>query len=538
MIELELCREDLGSRWAHDASGWSAGQSQIRPFPHPALEAHAFATQGRTLFVVRERCGRRGMPSPGPVHHLSAERFARVLADAREWSLELLLVLLSHGEDGTEVSLECGGWGTAPVYLLESQERLRVHWDPASLYPHCRTRSLAPELAAQFLIEGKTSYSRRTLFPDIQQLTERARAHWGGREGTLRIDYPPAVEPVAVGTLRDGVDVLGTFEHILAGSMRRWLDAEDPIVATELSGGLDSAIVAAVGSRLSPSPVRTFGMLMPGEPGEGQRRRRQELIARFGCEDWSFPAAENLPLSAAGDRLRGGRIVPWEECYVEAFQRMLGRVAAQGVAVLFTGVGGNELCFLHYEEMSSAEREALAREVVVERADAPAFVAEQAYRRYRDSLRSLDRAPRARMPDSGLQAAAAGSALYLAQGIWQVHPLCTPELVRFCERLPREWREARALERRLLARKGCSRAVTHPQATENFSPLMQLAVRQTARRGLERLFRDSRLAAAGLVDGQKMIDSYAEYGRTGRPGDEFGFYNAAVLELTLRALDP
>ena len=539
MLELELHRRDLGACWSSDPGGWCAGGSRVRPFSHPALESAAFTDGNRTLFVVRERCGRSGPPSPAAIWRLSAEELSRTLANAEEWSLDFLLLLIRQSPEGAQASLRCGDWGTAPLYLLDEGDTLWGHWDPARLFPRRRSRSLDPALAVHFLIHCGTPYSRRTLFPEVLRLTERAQGVWADRapgEG-LRIEYPSAFPPVAPGLLKRDVDVPAAFESLLATSMRRWLDATAPEVAAELSGGLDSALVAAVGSKLSPRPVRTLGLLMPGEPGEGQRRRRAELIERFGFLDLSFPGEEVPPFSPEGRRFRGERIVPWEEFYSEAFRRLMRLAADSGVSLIFTGVGGNELCFLSPDEMTPEQRQDVFRGVLADADGMPAFLGGEARALYRETVRTLDRAPLSKVPTSCLEAAASASALFLAEGIWPVNPLSTPELVRFCERLPREWREGRTVERRLLERLGCSPEVTHPRSTENFSPLMELALRRTAQPWIAGLFQDSRLAAAGLVEERKLIDSYARFQRAGRPGEEAAFYAAAVLEMTLRGLE-
>ncbi|MGH8532704.1 MAG: asparagine synthase-related protein [Gammaproteobacteria bacterium] len=545
MIKFRLRLNDLASQGESSAVGWRAGQSYIRPFFHPALEAYAITDGTRMLFVVRERL--RGVKSPWAagefqVKNVSPPDLTEESARAGEWPLDLTLILVCSPEHGGEVKIYAGSWGTAPVYVLEDDDTLWGNWDPSELYRLTRNKTLDAELVAHFLIQYGCPYSKRTLFPEIQLLTERTRTRWSireGRAGRLQIEYPTAVEPRRPRTLKPDADVLSTFRHILTASMRRWLDTADPAVSAELSSGLDTGIVAAIGSDLSSQPVQTYGLVMPGEPGRLQQERRKQLIERFRFVDRPLMAEDYPPLSFGSRRVRENRIVPGHELYYEAFEAMLKLASAHGTNMLFNGNGGDELCSLYYEEWSAQQREQKRRDVLIERYDLHAFLTKRTYEIYRDTVYKVDRAPRASMPVSALTSAYAASPLYLRNGIWPVSPLCTPELVRFCRSLPHEWRAGRALQRRFLTYLGCSDTVAYPKSTETFIPVVQSALRQAARPLLQELFEQSRLTELGFVDRKKLLASYAEYCANDGPDvpdAEEGYYSVAVLELTLRAL--
>ncbi|MBI4280496.1 MAG: hypothetical protein HY660_18740 [Armatimonadetes bacterium] len=555
MIRLCLHRSDLSLAWQPDQHGWRAGCSHVAPFLHPAIEAYAVASEAQTLFVVRERLHGNGTRRPAPgaargfgIRHVRAGELRKWLAEAEAWPLDSILVLVSRGgRAGTGTAeLRAGSRGTAPVYLVESGDTLWGDWDPVALYAHMRDRSLRFDLASHFLISFGTPYSRQTLFPRMQRLTERAHASWGVRAGPagaarpLIIAYPPALEPPRPGSAVPSADVVGAFGALVAWSMRRWIDAGQPAIYSHLSGGLDSGTVAGVGASLVPGAVHTFGLIMPGSSGAAQQRRRHALVRRFRFVDWSWPAVTHLPLTPRSRRVVEHRVVPWEECYVEAFEVLLQRVRARGGQVLFTGSGGDELTYLQWAELDQEQRRRLVKEIFVDRARLPSFVTRRAREAYYDTFRTLDRAPAGAVPSSVFDASAAVAPLYLSHGIWPVHPLGMAEVYRFCQTLPAEWRKDRALARRLLKHLGCPASMYQPRSHEDFGPVMESSLCGPARPLFERLFKTSRLADLELIDGKRLVRCYEDYcahGPDARRDTGVQFYGAAVLELALRVLD-
>jgi asparagine synthase (glutamine-hydrolysing) len=491
MLKLRIHRRDLASTWRRTSAGWTAGESTIIPFRHPALEEVAEGCLKLTIREIGE-------------------------------GLEQTTLVIDRGE----LSITAGSWGTAPLYLVERDDVLYGDWDVAEIYPFLGGNPLDEERVAHFLIAFSRDYSRRTLFSGVLQLTERATARWPA--GGLRIEYPNAIPLPRPRRLRPDADVAGAMQEIITESMRRWIDGATWTFGAELSSGLDSGTVAAVAASLLDTPLRTYGLIMPGVEGEGQRARRDEMIAKFGYIDTAFAADENLPLTPRR------RVVPWEEIYYEAIERLIRRAASDGVAVLFNGLGGDELCAQYYDELAEdQQQELIAPEV------APSFLSPRVHDAYRDTILTLDRAPSAPIPSSAFEGFAAGAALYLRNGIWPVAPMSTPELVELCRMLPIEWRENRECHRQLMLRLGCSRNVAYPRATESFSPLFDRAMKSDSRPMLRTLFAESRLADLGYLDRVGLLRAYDDYA-DGRPVEcsDTQLYAVATIEMALRSISP
>ncbi|PTT77531.1 hypothetical protein DBR42_25055, partial [Pelomonas sp. HMWF004] len=393
------------------------------------------------------------------------------------------------------------------------------------------------------LTDYATPYARHTLFRDLLLLTERARASWlRGPDGAhaVTIDYPPPWPRPVAGTLREGADPVGTFDAILTASLHRWTAVSAGTFSCELSGGLDSGIVTATAaaSRVSTAtPLRCYGLSLtgPAEAAADQRARRAELVATFGLRDTEIPMADHLPLAPGSCRVDGrAPVLPWEEGYYEAMNALLERARADGTEVMLTGFGGDELCSLRPSELRAMGRVPRAIASASNMAPRGTDFLTPFAKATLDEV--LDRPPRAPSCESSVEVAALSAARYMRHGLWPLHPLCTPELVRFCARLPVPWRAARTVERQLLASHGVSPQVTQPRFRDDFSPALALGMRTHARPLLTRLFANSALADQGIVDGDRLRHGYAQWCDTNQRAGAQLFYAAASLELCLHRM--
>jgi asparagine synthase (glutamine-hydrolysing) len=556
MLSFDLRAHGRGAGWRATPAGFTSGNDRVEPLRHPALEEVVLTCGRRLVVCVRERG--RGLVRPeagsgvpvGRLTPVSAEQFERLARTLREWPLQWQQLMV-EGEtltNGTPrratplATVRAGGWGSAPLFATTRGDELHGHWDPARLFAHAGPADPDPALVSRFLTDFETPYAHRLLLPDIRLVTERSQLTWrSGQRGNLvaEIEYPPPIDRPLPGELMPGADVIGGFEAILSSSLRRWAALGGSSTGSELSGGLDSGLVTATAAMLADRPLRSYGIGLMGTCAEDQRGRRLELCRTFGLEDTEVLIGKLLPLAAGTCRVNGDvPVVPWEECYYEATDGLLRAAAAQGTRVMLTGFGGDELCGLRPSELAvrrsrlSGVEDPGARRPH-KRSLGPGFLTSDA----RATLsQAPDRAPAGPSSDSALEASALGSAMYLRRGIWPIHPLCTPELVNFCGRLPAPWRTRRAIQRRLLGRLGASTRVTAPRKRDDFSPALVTSLRTLARPGIRRLFGESRLAALGIVDAARLQRTYDLWCQDGSDEGAVPLYATAVTELALARL--
>jgi asparagine synthase (glutamine-hydrolysing) len=548
MIKFQIRRPDLSGHWRASPMGWAAGESCIEPFRNASLESYAVASSGCFLVLARERLSSAARPSwaeQPAIPWVDADEWRRILEEALKWPLQFIVLVIQLGPQGPELVIVSGPWGIGPLYVIGRSEEIIGSWDPVDLYPRLSGEPLDPALVCNFIASFDSPYSRRTMFREMWLLTERSRAVWkmspqGAGEMEFAVAYPPAVLTPRPERLKPDADVLQTFWRILKGSLSRWLPAGFRGAGVELSGGLDSTIVALAAAELLDCPLATHGVILLDDMGEAQRARRQELVDTFGFHDTTVEMRDWIPFAPNSSRLREGPVVPWEDVYFEALDQLLAGAARQGTRLMLTGLGGDELCGGSDYDLTEEELAAIKASEGAEGQtgdQVPSFFTDEARAILNDTRSRLDTAPPSLTCSSGISAAACSSAMAMRHGLWTVSPLCTPELAGFCARLPLAWREDRAVERRLLSNLGCSANVCHPPQPDDFSPACRLGMRVAGRSAILRLFLESRLATLGLIDRDRLVADYQTWCDRNVSHGDLPFYATAVLERVLRAVE-
>lgn len=523
MLSFDIHRDDIAGPWSSRSGAWTSGASEIRPLPHPALEAASLETIDATLLIVRERqFGPARAATPADAQGLNADT---VIARLLDTALNVQIVELpKFGRSGIRVAT--GRGATAPLFLLGTPERVRAHWDVAALYPALEARVDFAALAYALTHFG-LPYSSRTIFPSIRQLTERAEAEWRPGLASIAIRDPEPLRPPAARTLKPGADVHGAFAGLVQDFLRTACPPGET-VATELSGGLDSGVATilladTIGARLT----RSYGLLLPGPRYAAQAERRTEIAARLGIEDVAIDAVAPF-CRGSGDRDDPG--VPWGEYYREAFFDLSRRIAEDGCRIVVRGIGGDEI-----SELSQAEYRRLGvRAPDASDRVAPMFLTAQAAQACREFEAEAPRAPPSLMAPSFHVGAAASAPVYLRRGIWPIYPYGQPDILTFCLSLPFEWRSDRQLQRSFLKTRGFGDEVVRPSKPETFLPLRDAMFDSPSIEPLRALLRDPLLAQLGLVDRTALAGALDEcVARRGGP-QATHLLETATMEATLR----
>ncbi|WP_432014883.1 asparagine synthase-related protein [Streptomyces cucumeris] len=505
--------------WAWTGREWRHGASRIEPYQHPAL-CHEMISDGAAVAVISTERGHGGDPSTvGAPTRLAADAYRARLRAARQGPLDWTVVELAAGT----ATVRAGTWAVAPLYLAHGRGNLDGSWNLADLSEHCRVGSLEDREIGR-LLRLQHRYTHDTVWQGVHRLTERSTAAW--THHGLSLTYPagaPHTEPRA---LRPGADILDAYEQLLARAIRqRHFDPGSS--AVELSGGMDSANVAAGLAGLGLPDITACAMLLGGEAREQQIRRRKEMISTYGlARDLCIDVMAHLPLSPDGRRADGQRVSPYDDPWTEAEEIMMRAMARAGVRWSFGGTGGDELTSLRDDE----------------RAPAGKIPAPGPWTGPR-TLAVLDRindgiAPSPVLYDSTLLAFSCRTPQFMRNGLWPVSPLADPELIRFAEWLPRPWREHKALNRLRLARLGLSPETVHAPIPENFVHAMNAAMRRYVVPFLGSMLRDgSVLIDAGFVDGDglaKAVDAEFLKG----PNEEMDrtLFQIASTEIGLRGI--
>lgn len=518
MLKMRLRGASDAGGWQWDGQRWISGRSWIEPFAHPAIE-HVMVTapeSGQSCLIVREAASdrppvtmlRRAMNDPG---------YRRQVQEADAWPLQAVRVEMTAGQS---VRITCGERGVAPLYLRPSSGQLTVSWDLLDLDPEVSDLD-AREVAA--VLSYRTRYSTATVFRAIRQLTERATATWDHATG-LNIGYPaPALHSRPRILLADA-DPVEAFSALLRSEITaRPLSTDDCVV--ELSGGMDSSMTALALAE-TVGPVRTAALTLGGNVGDQQQRRRKEIVARAHLgTDLTVPVAEFGPFHPTGPRACGLPASPTDGTYAEAMNELYSRLSAAGARWVFTGIGGDELCFQRPEERALTGDPWNLHPV-------PNHLGPRA----RDSLPHIadDLAPASVLHASTLLALTVHSATAMRHGLWPISPLATPLVLRFGESLPLAWRRGKQLMRLRLEQAGYSREVVHPPLRENFAATCEAAMLQNGLPLLSQWLPTSILTRQGLLDPAELSSECATVATTGRGASEL--YRPLAMEAALRSL--
>lgn len=499
MLKAELRFSDLDGTPELKDGVIVIGESWIRPFRHPALETAVVRTEGQWFAVIRERLATRdGFELP--TAEVDGHHYEQCYRACMRWPLDFVLIDVAH--DGRRVQLRAGSLGTAPVYCRATARGIQVSWDFADFLTE--PLMIDTDIAAHYLALH-TFYSARQICAGVTLLTERASFY--ADPGEARFEYPaaaPAASPVDVLERTELVELFG--EVITKVVTDRPLVSER--VAVELSGGMDSATVAAAASK-ALGAIASKGILISGDYRSAQVQRRRYVVKLLGLRDDTIEMEAHLPVVDLRPDTRP-REHPLGELYLEAFEALWRSMTAQGHDTLLSGIGGDEL-FPRYEG-DGEPVESGRRELVATAArHAEALLTPKA----RSAARSLrvDDAPSGFVPATSLLAHVCRAPYLLRRGLWPVNPLSDPRLAALCHRLPVELRQGRALMRDYLHESLGVALFAGKYEKETFEPVLPAVIARESATIAAQL-KECALADLRLVERRAVLDLLEHVART------------------------
>ncbi|MFD7897238.1 asparagine synthase-related protein [Streptomyces sp. NPDC059743] len=428
------------------------------------------------------------------------------------------------GPDGLRLTTGLGG--VCPLYLAHSGGRLAGSWQLMDLRAHQAPDRL-DEKEVTRLLTGTTRYGHDTLFTSIKRLSERSTAY-ADAEG-LRMVYPAAAEHAQPSELSEGTDgpaLVGALEALVdhIHSHRPLVPAQ---TAAQLSGGKDSTNLSLSLALTHPGAITPCALLIGGEAGPQQETRRRMVIdhADF-ADDVTVPAANHPPLAPGGlRRARPEAISPLDEPHLEAADALAQALMARGITTVVTGFGGDEVARVRRPDGGP-----------VRTPTAPTWCGE----RVRDLLGEVNTgiSPATVAPETALVALEVATPLLARRGMWTVAPFTDPDLVRFGQRLPIEWKRDKRLLTERFAQRRLPDAVVHPVLRENFGHLMNRSIHAYASGLLRGWGKDLHLIDQGYLDADVLTKTVE---RAALSPDETAPYRTGLflitsIELALRAL--
>lgn len=392
-----------------------------------------------------------------------------------------------------------------------------------------------PALAESLLL--KTRYNNQSILQDVYYLTEREIVEWNDSRGIERT-IPPNRPEVSIRKIDDEVAVT-EFGNLLKGAAKRKLALMKNVqVCTELSGGLDSAVVTqALISAGVARPLSTFSKILPDGQKEHQLERLDLFAVAFGCELNLIDSSDKYPLANLSLTLLNTQAFdPTLEPYRLGAIETANRAFQKSCRVIFTGMGGDEL--LERSPAQSSGFQGKLEEDTRKRWSVPEFFTSKILNAFRDkdNIYQLQRIPF--FTHSIMSSSRVKNPFFLERGIWPVAILADSNLVNFCRSLPDRFFTHKRIIRMYQKAVGFPESFYNVVAKDSMYPLH--------RKGLEsnpgficKLFEESRLADMGLLDRDELIRAYKQYLKEIKSKGRIReyFYEVAANEIFLRSME-
>lgn len=504
--------------------------ARIHILDHPLLESFRWETPEQTILLCRERCA--GPDSLGPPRADWTMEQARAFCAAhRHRPLDHQSVSIDNSSGMVTVS--SGHGGVAPLYIKVAGTRIDLSWSMADFYPEIGLDDVDIERTG-LRLTGTLPYAATTMFRSVFMATERASLIIS-REGAVEIRYPAPAEYYVPTPLRDDADIAAAARGLVDTLLQRWPLKPD-LVASEFSGGLDSAVVAAIlAARYRDLP--TYALEIDGSARAQQIRRRALAIDHFSFRDMVLPvgAVPMVPFSFAHHA--DYEAAPYNADLQRPLRRLLKAfVAASGARVVATGTGGDELLMAHAFEQDPEQLARNVNDAFLPEAFPPAL-SRSLKDRLGDYAAHCDRAPFPMLPISVLEAQAARAPLFTAHGLWPISPFAQPEAVRFYRSLPLAWRQHKNLHRSLLRHLGYPEPFLDIPVRENFELYLTKSLVTGAGEIARDLARSCCLHELGLVDADRLIAAVRAVRPYSSLSDVGFLFHAFNVEYLLRRLD-
>lgn len=407
------------------------GESYIRPFQHRSLESSLVKNSEQWFFVIRER---QRVAHEFGAHlvvtaNASTDQIRQLYQECIDWPLDFIVI--EGARRGGRLRVRAGQLGSLPTYFHvdERTRAVALSWDFVDLLD--KSRAIDPELIAHHLMM-RTFYSARQVCLGINLLT--AGAHLYVDASDTSFEYGSATssghELARLEKSNSFLEFEDTLHEVVASRPTQFCAS-----AVELSGGMDSASVAmAVGK--SVGSLVCGGILLGDESSPKQTDRRASILTALRCRDHAIEMRAHMPAIRL-DLDTKCRLPLISEYYLEAFESLWDVFRAEGCEIIWSGIGGDELCACFTEE-ESEPRSPPSPYLDIAIGLGEALLT----RRGLDAARSsfLFSAPLSVTASTTLLASLCHARPLALRGLWPVRPLGDPRLVNCAAKLPHELR--------------------------------------------------------------------------------------------------
>ena len=341
----------------------------------------------------------------------------------------------------------------------------------------------------------------RPLLEGCEVLSERSRLKL--HNGTYTIHQP--TDGSVVNSAHEPESNPLHFKQALESTLNTYWQRYNAI-GFQLSGGLDSALApgyyADQGQR-----VLTVTLGLPGVMGRRQRQKLSDIQQRFKFEQYTVDLDPSKHFPFASTVATGGRglISELSDIHLVATRQLADYLVERGVATVFTGVGGDELCQnVDPKSVLPTNPTRYQERFQTRLPDYTTKTFASLYQKEHRQARGQS-IPVPAIAHSVLITHLSFNNTFIDRNIWPVAPLADPALFLFTQHIPAWYRYNKNLLRIYQYARGYPESIVHPTTVEDFSEFIHLC-KPILMRLFTTQFANAHLEACGLINKVRLED--------------------------------
>lgn len=270
-----------------------------------------------------------------------------VLAAYKKWGLDFVDHLVGMFSiallDGKDLYLFRDRLGKKPLYYLHNREQFVFASEIKGLTPFLSKKSLNKEALISYL-GFLAPTPPHTFFKGIEKLGAGEMLHFNGEKSEKRSYYSLLDTPSSL--ISDESVALEKIEEDLLESIRLRLSADVPM-ASLLSGGIDSALIAAIAKEQGTS-LHTFTLGYAEYQNYDERANAKFTADALGVQNSAVEITQN-DFMGASEKVFASMDEPLNDPAAIPLYLLFENIKKEGYKVVMSGEGSDEL-FLGYRQ--------------------------------------------------------------------------------------------------------------------------------------------------------------------------------------------
>ncbi|MBY5378949.1 asparagine synthase-related protein [Rhizobium leguminosarum] len=494
MIDLSIDFDDVRSRIKLSDTGIRVGKSHLDIYQHRLVEGIIYFNDRKIVAVSRE-CSASDDPVTSAIrlekiandHELDA-----IHTEIKSTRLAVATVEIGRSTDNPYVLIYNNHNPQTSLCLCLEESRVIASWNFMAVAKRSNRNIISDDFLARWLTLQPKQYNNGTIFKNIHRTTINTETLV--TRDKIRIsemDLRVSTYPRQLRTPERAQEFL--FQMLTETLTRRRLEFGK--TAVEVSGGLDSSVVAVAAAAVLPNPIAAS--IVVGSDIQNQTTRQGVLARKLGLDHVTVDVWAHLPFAAGSARFASLETSYLAESFYEAFHDLTQILKTRGIDTILTGMGGDEAFPLFADEADTSHSvKPLAR---------PSFIRPKTYQLA--ELPPVTRNFITSYHGSAALGVANRAERFLNQGIWQVNPFLEPEIIQFGSSLPLALRNQRSILSNILAGNGMPEFLDgKPMSFEPTIPHVARGIRDL----LHQLLAESVCSELGLLDPIDLWNTYED----------------------------